>query len=115
MSTETIEIQAVWDERPGLFTSGMVKWVAVAAGPTGAMHVRESTAFPLDDEYVDGGDSDDGYPYIRIVRDEMDYGERQKVERMLEEFAATLESDGWTRTGQGDDWSTLRFARSVSS
>lgn len=111
MLRETIEIQPVWHERPGFFASGMVKWVAVAAGPTGAMHLRESTAFPLGNTYVEDDRGD--YPYIRIVRDEMDAGELQRVDRMLAEFIAALEHEGWVRTGQGRDWYNIRFERPV--
>jgi hypothetical protein len=114
MQRETAEIQAVWHERPGLFTSGMVKWVAVAAGPSGAMHLRESTAFPLDSRYVDD-DPAGAYPYIRIVRDEMDAGELQTVDRMLAEFVELLEHEGWVRTGQGADWFNIRFTRHLRS
>jgi hypothetical protein len=114
MSHETIEIQPVWHERPGFFASGMVKWVAVAAGPTGAIHLRESTAFPLDHKYVED-DRHGEYPYIRIVRDKMDAGELQTVDRMLAEFVATLEHEGWVRTGQGSDWNNIRFVRPAMS
>jgi hypothetical protein len=109
-SREEIEIRAIWHEPPSLFSSGLMKWVAVATGPTGAIHVRDSTAFPIDDTYVDGDASGD-YPYVRIGRDEMDEAERQTVQRMLDEFVKLLEHDGWIRDGQGSDWYNLRFTR----
>jgi hypothetical protein len=111
-SRDKIEIQAIWHEPPSLFSSGLMKWVAVAAGPTGPIHVRESTAFPIDDSYVDG-DASGHYPYVRIVRDEMDEAERQTVQWMLDEFVKLLEHDGWIRAGQGSDWYNLRFMRPI--
>lgn len=114
MPRETMEILAVWKERPSLFGDGLMQWVAEATGPDGPQRVRESPAFPLDDRFVTENDSDNQSPFIRIVRDEMDEEQRTVVETMHAEFVASLERDGWVQTGRGRDWYDLHFARSVS-
>lgn len=114
MLRETMEILAVWKERPSLFSGGLMQWVAEASGPDGPHRVRESPAFPMDDRFVTSDDPDNDDPFIRINRAEMDEEQRKVVETMHAEFAASLERDGWVQTGQGRDWYNLHFERTVS-
>ena len=111
MPRETIEIRAVWKERPSWFAPGLMQWIAEAAGANGTHRVRESPAFPLDENFVAAGDPAGNDPYIRVVRDQMDAEQRKVVEVMLDEFVAALERDGWVQTGQGNDWYNLSFER----
>jgi len=111
--TETMEIQAVWKERPSLFTSGLMQWVAVAVGSDGSTPLRDSPAFPLDDKFLAGYDKDDDNPFIRPDLDAMDDDKREVVTAMHAEFVSALERDGWDQTGQGSDWYNLRFERPV--
>ena len=114
MRNEMMEIQAVWKERPSLFASGLMQWVAVVAGSDGSKPLRDSPAFPLDDTFVTEDESDEG-PFICIARDEMDDDKRHVVETMHAEFVSALERDGWVQTGQGRDWYNIHFERPVSS
>ena len=111
MQRETMEIRAVWKERPSWFASGMMQWVAEAVGPNGAYRAREAPAFPLDATFVAACDPDGSDGYIRVVRDQMDAEQRKIVEVMLADFVAALEREGWVRTGQGNDWYNLHFDR----
>ena len=113
MLRETMEILAVWKERPSLFSSGLMQWVAETDGPNGRGRVRESPAFPLDGKYVTQDDPDEDNPFICVVRDEMDDDVREVVEKMHAEFVAALERDGWMLTGQGRDGYYLHFERVV--
>lgn len=114
MPRETMQILAVWKERPSWFASGLMQWVAEAVGPNRAYRVHEAPAFPLDDKFVAGGDSGDESRYIRIVLDEMDDTKRRTVEKMHAEFVAALEREGWVQTGRGRDWFNLQFERAVN-
>jgi len=109
-----MEILAIWKDRPSLFASGTMRWVAQATGPEGADRIRESTAFPLEEEFVTEDNPDDDNPFICIVRDEMGEEKRQVVEKMHAEFVSSLERDGWVQTGQGRDWYNLHFARAAT-
>lgn len=115
MPRETMEIQAVWKERPSLFSDGLMQWVAQAEGPEGSHCIRESPAFPMDAKHVTDDDPDDPNPFICIVRDQMSDERREVVEKMHREFVASLERDGWTPTGQGRDWYNLHFERAVTA
>ena len=113
MPRETMEIQAVWKERPSLFTSGLMQWVAVATGSDGPRSLRESPAFPLDDKFVTEDDPEEDDPFICIVRDEMNDDQRGVVNSMHAEFVSALERNGWVQVGQGRDWYNLYFERPV--
>ena len=114
MPRETMEILAVWKERPSFFAPGMMEWVAEACGPDGPYRVRDSPAFPLEKAFVTDDDSDDDNPFIQIVRNEMDEEKRKVVETMHAEFVASLERDGWVQTGQGRDWHNVHFERATT-
>ena len=113
MSHETMEILAVWKERPSLFASGLMQWVADADGPHGPYRFESSPAFPLDDKLLAGYDKHADHPFIRPDLDRMDDGKRSVVKAMHIEFVASLERDGWVQTGQGSDWFNLQFERPV--
>jgi hypothetical protein len=112
MPRETMEILAVWKERPSWFTSGLMQWVAEAVGPAGPYRVHSAPAFPLDDKFVDTNASTDT-PYIRPILDRMDEATRKVVTTMHAEFVHSLERDDWVQTGQGSDWFNLHFERAV--
>lgn len=113
MSHETMEILAAWKERPSLFASGLMQWVAEAVGTDGPYRFSESPAFPLDDTFLAGYDKDDDNPFIRPDMDSMDADKREVVKAMHAEFVAALERDGWVQSGQGSDWFNLHFDRPV--
>jgi hypothetical protein len=114
MPTETMEIRAIWKERPGWFGPGMMQWVADANGPDGPYRDRESPAFPLENEFVTEVDPDGDNPFIHIHLAEMDDEKRKVVETMHAEFVASLERDGWVQTGQGREWHNLLFERAAT-
>lgn len=119
MQRETMEIRAVWKDRPSWFASGTMQWVAQTTGTSESQRVREAPAFPIDERFIVSGDEDaaadaeDGF--IRIDCSDMDEAQRQVVETMLADFAASLERDGWVRTGVGSDWFNLQFERTITT
>jgi len=115
MPSETMEILAVWKEKPGWFGPGMMQWVAEASGPDGLYRDRESPAFPLENEFVSEVDPDEDNPFIHILLASMDDEKRNVVETMHAEFVASIERDGWVQTGQGRDWDNLQFARAATA
>ena len=100
MASETIEIRAVWKERPSWFASGMMQWVAEAVGPDG-------------DKLVVTHESGDTSPYIVPDRDKMDDKKRRVVEEMLADFVRSLERQGWVQSGQGSEWYSYHLERGV--
>ncbi len=115
MPHETMEILAVWKERPGWFASGLMQWVADAVTAGGQHRIAESPAFPLDDKVLAGYDKHDENPFIRPDLLAMDNDTRNVVTAMHAEFVSSLERDGWIQTGQGNDWFNIHFERSVSA
>lgn len=115
MPRETMEIRAVWKERPSWSGPGMMEWVADASGQDGPARVRESPAFPLEHKFVTEVVPNEDNPFIHIVLDKMDHETRKVVETMHAEFVASLERDGWVQTGQGIDWDNLQFERAATS
>lgn len=112
MASETIEIRAIWKERPSWFASGMMQWVAEAVGPDGDQRIQASPAFPLDSKLV-ATESNDKSPYIVPDRDKMDDKKRRVVEEMLADFVRSLERQGWVKSGQGSEWYSYHLERGV--
>ncbi len=115
MQRETMEIKAVWKDRPSWFASGTMQWVAVSTGAAESKTIRESPAFPLENQFVASNDSDDDNSFIRVDCTGMDDVQCKVIETMLADFASSLERDGWVQTGQGDDWFNRQFERAIST
>ncbi|HEX5165452.1 MAG TPA: hypothetical protein VFV93_08665 [Thermomicrobiales bacterium] len=114
MTSQTIEIRAIWKERPSWFASGMMQWVAETVGQDGSQQVATSPAFPLDSKLVVATEASDKSPYIVPDLGQMDDKKRRVVEEMLADFVRSLERQGWVQTGQGSDWFSYQFQRGVS-
>jgi hypothetical protein len=113
MASESIEIRAIWKERPSWFANGLMQWVAEAVGPDGDQRVQASPAFPLESKQVVASASSDESPYIVPDREKMDDKKRRVVEEMLADFVRSLERQGWVQTGEGSEWYSYHFERGI--